>query len=112
MKEENKPLFNLFKEYRWMKELIEEKEAMSAQYANDPFLSQLNQGTNEELADLKDKVAHVDRKMHLVKDDKAYWMLNLLRQGHSAREVIRLMRTSSKTFYAKCDAALTDISKE
>lgn len=111
MNEHNKTLFQLFKDYRWMKKLIVEKEKLSDQASDDSFLSMLNQGLNEELNDLKSKVDYVDTNIELIEDDKAYWMLNLLRKGYTGRQIVNLMQISSNTFYKKCDEALSKLTQ-
>lgn len=111
MKERNKEILTLFKDYKWMQKLIEEKERLSEQYSNDSFLSMLNQGLNQEINCLKEKVAYVDESIELIEDDKAYWMLNLLRKGYTGRQIVNLMQISSNTFYKKCDEALSIISQ-
>ncbi|KKK34715.1 hypothetical protein WN59_06715 [Salinicoccus sediminis] len=112
MNEHNKEIFTLFKDYRWMKKLIEEKESLAQQYSNDPFLSMLNQGFDQEVNDLKEKVAYVDKNIELIEDDKIYWILNLLRRGYTVKQIKQIIPISNRTFYDKCDKAMTTISNQ
>jgi len=105
----NKEIFELFKDYKWMKKLIDGKESLTQQYSNDPFLSMLNQGFDQEINDLKEKVAYVDDKIELIEDDKTYWILNLLRRGNSVKQIKQIIPISNGKFYERCDDAITII---
>ena len=98
MNKHNKEIFELFKDYKWMKKLIDGKESLM-----------LNQGFDQEINDLKEKVAYVDDKIELIEDDKTYWILNLLRRGNSVKQIKQIIPISNGKFYERCDDAITII---
>lgn len=106
LKEENKEIFQMIKDYSWMSKMITEHEGMDEQFSNDSFLSMLRQDNSEEIKVLKNKIMFVDEGIKNVTDDKSFWILNLLKNGHTAVKIKELIPMSSKTFYQLCDEGI------
>lgn len=106
LKEENKEIFQMIKDYSWMSKMVTEHEGMAEQFSNDPFLSMLKEENSEEIQELKDKIKFIDEGMGNIADDKSFWILNLLRNGLTAVKIKELIPMSSKTFYQRCDEGI------